>query len=86
MGKRFDREKYLSIGFSGVKSTAAPGSRVAADAAPRGYPYVSSALPRRGDPRCTHKGRFTKIGKPIIENKSQEDHIEGKSNGRYRIV
>jgi hypothetical protein len=82
----FDREKYLSIGFSGVKQTdAKPLNK--RERAPRGYPYVSSSLPRKGDPRCTHKGRFTKdFGKPIIENKSQEDRITGESNGRYRIV
>lgn len=81
MSKKFDREKYLSIGFNGVKSTTTTQDR-----APRGYPYVSSSLPRKGHPGCTHKGDFDKRGKPIIRNKNEEDHITGASNGRYKIV
>lgn len=44
------------------------------------HPHISSALPRN----CAfHKGKFTENGKPIIQTRSELEHIESKSNGRY---
>lgn len=77
MNKRFDREKYLSIGFAGVKQTG-QGKR---ERAPLGE-HVSSSLPRW---MPEHKGKFTKEGKPILRTKSEIDHIEKASNGRWKF-
>ena len=78
MSKKFDREKYLSISYGGVKPTVKHHA-VSTDRAPKGE-HISYSLPRWTP---LHKGKFTKNGKPIIRSQSERDHITKASNGKY---
>ena len=78
MSKKFDREKYLSIGFHGVKPTTDRHTH-SGERAPVGE-HIAYSLPRW---MPEHKGKFTKNGKPIIRSQSERDHIMKASNGRY---
>jgi hypothetical protein len=78
VAKRFDREKYLSIGFHGIKPTA-PQARDTLDRAPV-VEHKAYSLPRWYP---GHKGKYTKNGVPIVSTKAERDHIKKASGGKY---